>query len=234
MVDYESSFKRPFLDLKNLVIGIVLSILPIINWFAIGYTLECTGLTKRKYPLNKSPEWADWGNLFVKGFLTTVIAIVYMLPAIIILFITLFSALVALFAQITPSIATSSSFSEVIMQNWDKIVPIITTVLPAIAIVILLILLASYLIPVAVMNYLANDRLGKAFDVSNVLKKAFRGAYFGAWLITLLASIVAGFILGWIPLIGGAAGSFIVGVISYSILGQVYKEISKNGAVKKK
>jgi hypothetical protein len=50
MVDYTVSIKRPFSDFKKLLIGIVLSIIPIVNFIALGYQLNCAKTAmKKKY-----------------------------------------------------------------------------------------------------------------------------------------------------------------------------------------
>jgi len=40
MVDYGGAFKKPFQDITKLVIGIVLMIIPIVNFLAMGYFIE--------------------------------------------------------------------------------------------------------------------------------------------------------------------------------------------------
>ncbi len=226
MVDYNAALKKPFLDVKNLIIGILLSILPIINWFAVGYMLECTGLTKRKVSLDKSPDWTGWGSLFAKGFFSFVIGLVYMIPALIILFFTVISVVFNVIQQVGFENLVGGT-DQVLIANWDKIWPILGAVLPYIIIMVVLIILASYVIPVAIMNYIANDRLGKAFAFGEVFRKAFTGKYFVAWILAMIISGIVALVLGFIPWIGGPAGSFIGGVMSYTILGQVYREIKR-------
>ncbi|MFH1210692.1 MAG: DUF4013 domain-containing protein [archaeon] len=227
MVDYNAALKKPFLDVKNLIIGILLSILPIINWFAMGYILECTGLTKRKVSLDRSPDWTGWGSLFAKGFFSFVIGLVYMIPALIVLFFAIISVVFNIIQQIGFQNLVGDNPEQIIMQNWDKIWPVLGAVLPYIIIMVVLLILAAYVIPMAIMNYIANDRLGKAFAFGEVFRKAFNGKYFVAWILAMVISAIVGLVLGFIPWIGGPAGSFIGGVISYTILGQVYREIRR-------
>lgn len=228
MVDYNAAFKKPFLDIKNLAIGILLSILPVINWFAVGYALECTGLTKKKVGLDKSPEWTGWGSLFVKGILSTVIGLVYFIPALIVLLIAVASVLGVIFTTtIWPAIMSGVGFENAIAQNWGSIAPVLVGVLPLILVTILLFILAAYVIPVAIMRYLAEDCFKCAFEFGKVFRKAFTGGYFVAWLLAFVIAGAISFVLSWIPFVGSAAGSFIGSVISYTILGQAYKEIKK-------
>jgi hypothetical protein len=49
MVNYTDAFEKPFTDIKNLLIGILLSIIPVISWFAVGFQMKCSGVGKSKY-----------------------------------------------------------------------------------------------------------------------------------------------------------------------------------------
>ncbi len=226
MVDYTASIKKPFLDIKSFLIGVALSILPIVNWLSLGYALECTGLTKRKVPLNKSPDWADWGKLFVNGFLTFVISIIYFIPALIIFLIALASVLGAILRVVSFTDLITGN-SAAISQNIASIMPSLASALPFIFIGIVLALLAAYVVQSAVLNFLVYNRFGKAFSFGEVFKRAFNGTYFVAWIIALIISIVASLIFSWIPVVGSALMFFITSVITYTIFGQVYRELGK-------
>ena len=88
MVNYEEALKKPFTELGKLVLGIILSIVPIVNWIAQGFIIECSGLGKIK-PSKKMPEWKDLPDLFVKGFLSYLIIFIYAIPAIIVFAVTI-------------------------------------------------------------------------------------------------------------------------------------------------
>lgn len=230
MVDYGASVKKPFLDIKNLIIGIVLSIIPIVRWFALGYALENTGLSKKKVLLNKSPAWTDWGKLFVRGLLATIISIIYFLPAIIILLIGVISAIGILISKVGWSVlmtGDSVAISQAFSQNWAALGPAIIAAVPFLVIGALLAILGAYLSPMAQVNFVNYDNFGKAFSLSEVFRKCFTVKYLAAWLLILVISIVLGFILNWIPWVGGGAAYFIGSVIGFSLYGQVYKEIKK-------
>lgn len=238
MVDYKSSIKRPFLDIKNLLIGILLSIFPIVNWFSLGYALECTGLTKKKLPLAKSPQWTDWTGMFIKGFFAWLISVIYFLPAIIIFVIGLIPVMGMLISSIGWDVllaGDSVKISQAISANLPNLGTTIAVAAPFILIGLLLGLLAAYLLPMGVMNFVNSNNLAKGFSFSEIFKKAFTGKYLGNWLIVLIITIVLGWVVGiifgWIPAIGkwlGNAVTYFIGyVIAFSIYGQVYKEIKK-------
>ena len=54
---YELSIKRPFTDFKKLGIGLLFNILPILNFFAVGYALRCSQLSmKNNFEMPSQPE----------------------------------------------------------------------------------------------------------------------------------------------------------------------------------
>ena len=78
-MDFETNFKKPFTDVKKLLIGILLSIVPVVNFLAVGYMLETARKSMKKD--TSLPEWEGWGDLFVKGLLSIVIEAIYFIPA---------------------------------------------------------------------------------------------------------------------------------------------------------
>ena len=85
MMDFEKAIKFPMDDpawIKKVIIGAILSIIPIINFISFGYALE---LLKNVIDSKEElPEWSGFGGKFVKGLVAVVIYIIYMLiPAII-------------------------------------------------------------------------------------------------------------------------------------------------------
>jgi hypothetical protein len=86
-LDIAKGFKFPFSDqnwVVKLIIGTVLGIIPIINFFSLGYAYKVF-----KKTLNKEepalPEWDDWGGYFVQGLLVAVIGIIYLIIPIVLL-----------------------------------------------------------------------------------------------------------------------------------------------------
>ncbi len=74
------ALKRPFTDIKKLVIGYILFIIPIVNLLVNGYFLRCAlSAMKNDYNL---PEWNDWKGLFIDGVLSLGITIIYFSPLI--------------------------------------------------------------------------------------------------------------------------------------------------------
>jgi hypothetical protein len=83
-MDYGKSFSFVFDDeewVQKILIGGILSLIPIVNLVAIGYGLKvlknvAAGMEK---PL---PDWDDFGDYFVKGLVSSLGSLVWALPAI--------------------------------------------------------------------------------------------------------------------------------------------------------
>jgi hypothetical protein len=210
MVDYTVSIKRPFSDLTKLAIGILLSIIPIVNFIAVGYTLACAKTAmKKKYSL---PEWKEIGGYFVKGFLSGVIALIYMIIPIGVIAFTAGTIGYAIWTAIMTG-ATPAIGSLFVGAGFGLIVGLI------------LMLFAMYILPIAVLSYISADKFGAAFEIGTVLRKSFSVSYFVSWIVAIAYSVILMIILSWIPFIGPAIASFIGGVTIWTIFGQVYSEL---------
>jgi len=230
MVNYEEAIKKPFTDLIKLVIGIVLSIIPIISWIAKGFMIESSGLGKTKVS-KKMPEWKNWGYLFIKGLASDIIFVIYAIPAILVFIIGVGYAIGSLssifLGAIPPGMMGETSpgpMEDLIRENWTELLPTLITLAPILLLGLILLLIAFYLTPIAVLNYVKTKKFSKAFDFGAVLKKALTGKYFVAWITVIVITAIVTVILSFIPIIGPAIAIFIMGVFSYSLYGQVYRE----------
>ena len=211
---YELSIKRPFTNLKRLLAGILWSILPILNFFAMGYALRCAKLSmKNNFEM---PAWDNKGELFTKGILSFVIEIIYLLPFIILISILFFSIIFSI---------------DLIKAQEDKnyilelVKPIIINNLFAFILIILLFILTIYISPSAIMNFVNKDSFGKGFEFSTIFKKAFTKQYFITSLLMLVYGAVVYSIFMWVPLVGSAIAIFLINVTSYSAYGAIYNKL---------
>ena len=238
MVDYEQAFKKPFTDVVKLIIGIVLTFIPIVNWIAKGFAIESSGLGKTK-KFSKMPEWKDWWHLFLRGLVASIIELIYAIPGILILLLGFgitIGSMIGIFmgTGMTPKMlenagmdtgAWGGPFSQAMPSMWPQILSMLLVATPAFIIGGLLLLLGSYISPMAVMNYVKNNSFGTAFDVGKINRKIFTGKYFITWLlVVVISSIVMWVINIFIPVFGLAIGGFIMSVIGYSLYGQIYRE----------
>ncbi len=208
MVDLAKGFKRPFSDLKKLLIGTIIMFIPIVNIMGYGYGLKCAESVLKKRGNYKLPKWENWGDLFVKGLIGIVIAFIYLIP-LAIMAVFLFGA--AALAGIT-LFTTGVEFTDILLG--------VGMVYMAILFVIALIVIL--MIPLALMNYVKKWKFGDAFDFKTI-KKKITGRYIGIWFLSIIyAGILAG-VLSYIPLIGPAAATFISLVTTYTWYAEAYK-----------
>src|SRR3989344_3242689 len=203
-MDYQQAIKKPFSDIKKLVIGIVLNIIPIVNFISMGYILETASLTLSKK--NNLPEWKDWWNLFVHGLLGAIIGLIYMLPALVV-------GIVAVGSGVLAGLVTGS-----VLEG-------IETGGPTLIGAIVLVLAVAYIAPLATLLYVKKWKFGDAFNFKEIFKKMLTPKYAVAWLVTFVISIAAVGILSIIPFVGSEIGSFIAGIIGVTIIAQAYNEI---------
>jgi hypothetical protein len=155
-VNYTDAVKRPFADFLKLVIGALLSIIPVANFMVIGYVLSAgeLSLTGKK----ELPEWEDWGDLLTRGFLAWLISVIWVLPVIILGMIML---------------AVGSGG-----ETAGAIVIIIS--------ILISMFILSYIIPLSLLSFIEKDCFSAAFDFKTIFGKAFTSEYFVAWLLVSL------------------------------------------------
>jgi len=210
MVNYEQAFKRPFTDFKKLLIGILLSILPIVNFFAAGYQLRCaSSALKKKFEL---PEWKDFGDLFFKGLMLFVISIIYFIPVIVLAILIIL-------------LAGSGVLTFFLSNDPLTTIPLVGTALILTIIAIVLAILISFIVPMAIMHYIEKNKFKNAFNFTSVFRKAFTGTYFTVWLLLTIYTLIISFLLTFIPYLGSAIASFITGVTFLTAIGEVYSTI---------
>ena len=238
-MEFAKAVKKPFTDMKALLIGILLSILPIVRWFTVGYILDNSGVAKNRPASSKLHAWDNWGDLFVKGLAAWVISFIYMIPAIFIMLIGVGNLFLSLFKTYVGGILPTSVLQDAIVdkeagavvailqQNWAKAIPALINFAPVMIVALLLMLVAGYLLPVAILNYIASGKFGEAFSLGKVFKMAFTGEYFFTWVVILIVSMILGSILAFIPVIGPAFLLFTLGVFKYTLFGEIHRKLAE-------
>ena len=184
LVNYGTAIKKPFTDGGKLFLGTILSIIPVIRWFAKGFILESSGVGKHK-ETKKMPDWDHWGDLFVKGFLSTIINIIYALPAFLFFLIATGVAAASfartVIAETTPAQIMAfigsgktgmDAIKPVIIPHWGLFVQTLFSMIPLLIAASILALIAAYLIPVAVLHYVKSGKFESAFKLGSIFKKA--------------------------------------------------------------
>ena len=180
-MDVGRAFTYPFEDedwLKKMIIGAVLNLVPVVNFIGMGYGLRQMKKVSQGQDL-PLPEWDDWGGDFMKGLLVALAAIIYTLP------IWLFQ----LVTVIVVAIAGNSDAGNTVAGLCATAMSCLMAVYG--------IALAVWL-PAAIMQYVKEDSFGGFFRFADIW--AFitgnLGDYLVAWLVYLLAGIVASIVGG--------------------------------------
>lgn len=241
MIDYIRAIKRPFTDFKKLIIGILLNLpIPFVkivtNTMALGYTFNCgKTASESKYEM---PEWKEYGKLWVNAFVAGIIALIYLIPVIIMIFI---------FAKdLVMDYATDKT--TLLVNFISNPAGLISTYGIGILFVWALTIIIGYLTPIAILNWIITGKFGSAFDFGDIFKKVFNGKYFGAWFILTVIGMGVGFVtLKFFPLdmlqdtssfflasnliklipflILTSIIEFILNVFTYTVYGNVLEEI---------
>ncbi len=163
MVSWLAEFKKPFTSGKRLLIGILLSYVPIVSWLAAGYKLKCaTSSMKGDYSL---PAWGNWRELFVQGFISKIILLVYALPA------------VAMTALSYASISLGWSTQGTEWLTLEKLAALKWEIILFIVFIFFFFIFA----PSAILNYAEKKKFRAAFSL-DVFKIVFTKPYAKAWL----------------------------------------------------
>ena len=211
-IRYIEAIRRPFTDAKKLLIGIILSIIPIVNFVTIGYWLENARTAKTK--ALKLPEWKNFGALFVEGLVIILLGIIYSIPAFLVFYSILGKSVMQYFINVDAA--------SIMMQ--ETIANLSSTGMAGLAVTGLLILLASLLTPAAALNYAAakKNRFAAAFDFKKIFKGVFTNEYLLAWVGATLYTVIISGILSLVPYVGGPIATYVTGLTYYTLLGEVY------------
>jgi len=207
-MEFIDAVKRPVQDFKTLVIGIIIMLIPIVSFIGIGYFLECAKTTLKKN--NKLPEFKDWVNLFVKGLIAAVIGLIYAIPVMIVLALTVGTTVLAGGLSAIQGTALINALATL------GIGMILTLIIAA---------AVSLVSSVAMIRYAEKGNFGSAFEFSAIYKKAFTGKYFSAWFISMLYAVFVVVVLSFIPIVGTTIGAFLAGVTVYTYLADAYKGV---------
>lgn len=232
-INYKKAILRPFTDYKKFLIGIVLLFIPIINiltgFIVKGFQLECAkDERKKKYEL---PDFNDFKRLFVIGFLSFVISIIYLIPVIIIFAVSIGNLFLDMIKSMNAEEIDFSALTASIGSGE----------ITGIVIGSILLVLTMYIVPVALMEYLNKYKFKQAFKINTILKKVFTGKYFitilsiigyfiVVYAVSSLIMLVAAFIpsatvIQVIASVISAIINFILGVTAFTLIGEVYPEL---------
>ena len=195
------AFQKPLKDLKTLAIGILVSIIPVINvLFLPGYLIR---VARNTMTGNQSmPEWKELGNMVADSLKLMVIGLVYALPGLVVLFvalpsITVWASLVNFIAMVVSGNAGNNMQSVIIAG--------IAAGAGLFLFAILLLVAGGIGSTSAVLMYAKTSQLSSAFKFKEIYGNFFKGQFLKALAVVLVLSIVISIakeILVFIPVLG--------------------------------
>lgn len=228
-MDIGKAFSYPFEDddwLSKLFLGAIVSAVPILNFAWSGYTVDIVRnvIDGVKYPL---PDWSDFGDKFVKGFIIWAAGFIYSLPAIV-------TACLPLGFLIIPAAFENSNFSDTFYSIFTGVGIFF------VCLIILYMLVFSFYFPAVYINFARKGTFGSCFEISEIVKIVSKNTseYLTAWLISIVGALIVGFaiaiavgLVSWIFCIGwivgwliSAIGSVYMYVLFSHLFGQVTAE----------
>ena len=212
MVDIGKAIEFPTKDkewLTKIVVGGILSIIPVINFIAAGYELKVMRNAINKKPA--MPRWENFGGLFVDGLVVFIISLIYMIVPIIVF------------------VATSAVWGLPLFSIGRFMgcpFALVATFLPLIAITLVFAIIIGFILPMAIALYASSKNVGKAFKFGEILNriKSVFGEYIVAYVFILILGIIIGAI-AMIPYIGWIIALFVtfyIGVVSSNLFGELY------------
>lgn len=209
-MNFIEAIKKPFQDLKKLLIGIIVMIIPIINLIGVGYFLRTAKSSSKK--ITKMPEWDDPVGLFIKGLMAAVIGLIYAIPVIILVALLVGAAFVTGLAGAIQGFSVASILTAIATAGVGIIITLVVA------------LFISIVGSCALIRYATQEEFGSAFEFREIMKISFTSEYLSAWVVSVVYSIVVTIVLSFIPYLGTAVAAFISGITMYTLLAEAYKK----------
>ncbi len=201
-MDIGRAFVYPFEDpdwLKKIVIVAVISLIPVIGqiWL-LGWSIEITRRVIKKDPIQLAG-FDDFGGMLMLGLKAFVIGFVYSIP---------------MFFFILPPSITPLIFDP---NQSSALISLVITCFTCL--MLLYGILLAFIFPAAFGELAATDQLGSAIHPGRIL--GLLRADPGAYVITWLGAIAAGFIAG-LGIILCFVGVIFTMTYAYAIIGHLY------------
>jgi hypothetical protein len=193
--------------IMKIVIGGILSFIPIVNFMALGYMLEALKRAADGVEV-PMPEWDDFGGKFVKGLVLFVIGLVYTIP------IWVVACLVGGLAGLGGAAESDALANMASMLN-------------ACASCLYLIwgIVVAVIMPAAYIRYAVTGEFMSAFQFGELF--SFISSNIANYIVAIILAAVANFIasFGWIAcLVGILFTGFWAYLVMANLLGQVQRE----------
>jgi hypothetical protein len=207
--------------LTKLLIGALVTIVPILNFAWGGYTNEIIRRVSRD-DTEPLPDWSDLGKMFMQGLILVIAGFIYALPLVLLSFL-----FIPVFATTAESASNSDTLSAVLTGSGL----VLTCCLSVYG------LLLSFVFPAVQVHYSRKETFASCFALSEITKLVTSnlGNYFVAWLAYLVFAVIASVLvsivvtvlliipcIGWIIgiLLSAALGP-VIGVVYGHLFGQI-------------
>jgi len=205
--------KKLFSDLARLIILIVLSVIPIVEWIVLGYMAK---VLKESPGTGTPPKLENYSQLFVDGAKIFFATLIYMLIPIILIIV----GAVGTFAGLT-SIQGSIMTRAVFVGGTGLIILLVGVILA---------ILLSIILGVGLAHMIKTGKFGNAFAFGEIFR-IIRGIgwvkYLGWVIFTAIISFVLLAISGAIPIVGSIIAAIvqpILYVFIFRSLGLLYND----------
>lgn len=204
--------KKLFSDGARLIILIILSFIPVVDWIVVGYA---TRVLKTSPGTDTPPPLEKYGDMFVDGAKVFFVTLLYMLIPFIII-----------------GMGVASFFTTRVFEG-ELTTP--TTIFSGTSLVLLLIgvvlaFLALIILGAATAHMINTGKFGKAFalgEVLGVIRGIGWGRYLGWVLLVAVIGSLVGLVVGVIPFVGWLVQAIIAPaliVFFFRSLGLLYNE----------
>ncbi len=211
-IDYQQALVKPFSDLKKAAIGIILSLIPIVNFIVQGYVVEMIRQTAKGK--DKLPEWKNWGTKFIEGLELLVIEFIYLLIPIVVMILTLAKSAGTLLQLTQPN---TSMYTTLLSGQFALIT----------AIVGVLFVIFGYILSGAIVNFSTHQKFGAAFRFKEIWKKVGRGFYFKHWFIAGVIYFILGAIGNAVSTVSPMLGIIVAVILGWEAMIFYYTIIAK-------
>jgi hypothetical protein len=211
----EKALSYPFEDQHwagKVGIGVLISIVPILNFAWLGYIIELMRQVIKGNPL-PMPDWNNLGKKFMDGLFLFLAGFVYALPVILLIG-------VPLAIMIVPAIMAGNTNNQDIANAIATAGGLVAMCLTCLFILYALAL--SVIFPAIYGEFATKGTFASCFNFKDIFAQIRKntGVYFTAWGVYLgvgigasLVSGIIGGLLGWIPCLGQLVAP-VVGVAS--------------------
>lgn len=214
-MDYGKAFTFVFDDeewVQKIVIGGILSLIPIVNLIVLGYGLKVLKNVAdgEEKPL---PKWDDFADYFVQGLMSFLGGLVWALPVI---FLSIGMA------AVTGAISAVTGYGP---EPEYISVPVNICMSGLGCLSSLYGLFLGVVMPAATTKYAVSREFGAFFRVGEIFN--YITSNLGSYIIALLLGLVAGVIAGFgliFCIVGVVFTGFWASLVSNFLLGQVYRE----------